>query len=219
MKPLYEESRPQTIDDIVGQPKAVHTIKHMAQRGLLGRVFFITGKSGSGKTTLARIIAKMVSLPYAINEFDAADLSIDRIRDIERECRMKPIGCSGHAYICNECHNLRGPILARLNTTLESPQVQDNSVWVFTTTLDGEKKLFDHEEIERVPFGSRTIPIRLASDDDVALAFAMRAREVAKKHGMDGRPLMEYIQLVKNNNYNLRQVFQSIEAGSMMPNR
>lgn len=206
--PLFEQARPQTLDDIVGQDKAVATVRRMTERGLCGRVFFISGLSGTGKTTLARIIVRSVSLPYAITEMDAADLSIDTIRDIERSCRSKPIGCQAHGIILNEVHALRGPILARLNTTLEMPCVQANSVFCLTTTLDGQKRMFE-DSIEDSPFSSRTIPIRLEAD---VVAFAERVRTVAKTIDCDPT-LSECIALVKRCKMNLRMAIQAVDAG------
>jgi hypothetical protein len=93
----------------------------------------------------------------------------------------------------------------------------DRIAKVTTTTL-GERKLFDDDEIERIPFGSRTIPIRLKSDEAVTLSFAIRARHVAQAEGLDGRDLTEYIALVRKHNHNLREVFQAIDAGLMLAN-
>lgn len=218
MPPLFELARPKALDEIVGQDQAIATVRRFANRGqqgefsegIVGRVFWITGPSGTGKTTLARIIARMVSLPYAIEELDAADLSVERIREIERSCRLKPMGCLAHAYVVNEAHSLRGPILARLNTTLEAPQVQCNSTWCFTTTLDGQQKLFSEDEIERVPFGSRTVPVRLRTN---IVAFAERVRTVAQANNLDGRPLADYIDLLKKHNGNMREAFQIVDSG------
>lgn len=220
MQALYEEHRPKSLDEIVGQAKAVRTIRGLADRapatsyghypGLVGRVFWITGVSGTGKTSLARIIARMVCEQYAIEELDAADLGIDRIREIESECRIRPIGCLARSYIINEAHTLRGAILARLNTTLETPAVSKNSTWCFTTTLDGEKKLFT-DEIETIPFSSRTIQIRLGDPD--VIPTAQHLQRVAQSHNLDGQPLAEYVKLLRSNHGNIRQCLQDIDAG------
>lgn len=203
----------------MGQDEAVALIRRVTKRGW-NRVFYLVGASGTGKTSLARIIASEASHRAYTLEMDAADLNLDRIRWIEDGCRFGGLGHDGkpclHAFVINEVHSLRGPILARLNTTLELPHVMRNSVWCLTTTTLGERKLFDADEIERVPFGSRTIPIRLKSDEAVALSFALRARDVAQAEGLDGRDLSEYVALVRKHNHNLREVFQAIDAGLML---
>lgn len=86
-------------------------------------------------------------------------------------------------------------------------------MFCFTTTLAGQQKLFNEDEIERVPFGSRTIPLRLDSTNVVA--FAERIRSVAQAANLDGKPLSDYIALVKRHNNNLRECLQAIDAGVM----
>jgi len=219
MLPLYEQYRPRTLDDVTGQGEAVDKIRAVSARGW-NRVFWIVGSSGTGKTTLARIIADTASHRAYRMEMDAADLSIDKIRWIEDCCKYGALGEGGqpclHSFIVNEAHCLRGPILARLNTTLELPTVMKNSVWVFTTTTAGERKLFDADEIERVPFGSRTIPVRLKANEQVTLDFAIRAKRIAEQEKLDGRPLEDYVALVRKHNHNMREVLQAVDAGEML---
>jgi DNA-binding NtrC family response regulator len=50
---LTEKYRPATWSDVVGQDKIVGRIRQLAQRGLAGRAYWITGQSGTGKTTIA----------------------------------------------------------------------------------------------------------------------------------------------------------------------
>ena len=57
MKPLYEEYRPASFDDVVGQDEILRKIRTLARRSLVGRVFWVTAHSGQGKTTIARLIA------------------------------------------------------------------------------------------------------------------------------------------------------------------
>jgi DNA polymerase-3 subunit gamma/tau len=49
MKPLYEKYRPKTLDDVLGQTKAVKVIKRLIQNGAGGRCFWVSGGSGTGK--------------------------------------------------------------------------------------------------------------------------------------------------------------------------
>ncbi len=212
---LTEDFRPKTLDEVVGQPAAVAKVRRLAEANLLiGKVFWIIGPSSSGKTTIGRIIANMVSQKYAQEEFPADDLSVDRIRDIERMCRCRPVGGGVHCLIINESHLLRGPILARLNTTFENPLVINNSTWVFTTTTAGHKKLFDDDEIETVPFGSRTTPIKLVQPDVVTIA--EHVRKIAQAAGCDGKPLGDYCRLAKDNSLSIRACLNAVEAGAML---
>lgn len=214
---LNQKYQPRCWADIAGQDEAVKQIQRLAERGLDGRVLWITGKSGTGKGSLAMVACHAaVGHSCAITTMNATDLSIDRCREIEKECRMSPVWGGCHAYCINECHRLRGLVLSYLNDLLELPHVMRTSFWAFTTTLDGEKKLFDEDEIESVPFGSRTIPIRLKYDESVTLAFALRAREIAQAEHLDGQPLDKYVACVRKHHHNLREVLNAIDAGEML---
>lgn len=213
MRPLYEECRPTTWSAVVGQEKAIKTIETLRKRGLGGRVLYITGGSGTGKTTIARLVAAELADEYCIIEIDAADLTMDRVREFERMCRCKPIGKGWHCFIVNEAHKLRNDVVSRLLSTFEAGDVQRSSTWIFTTTSDGDS-LFD-ENFDSGPFGSRCVQIGL-SQRNLAQPFAERALEIARAHGLDGQPIEKYIRLAKDCRNNLRDMLNRIEAGCMM---
>lgn len=215
MKALYEHYRPRTFDQLVGQDKLVQRMAVLRRRGLIGRVFWITGDSGTGKTTVARLIGSEIADDYAIIEVDAQDVGMDRVREFERMCRFKPLGKGCHVFIINEAHGLSSKVVSRLQTVLEQDDVQRNSTWVFTTTFQGQRKLFD-DAFDACPFMSRAIELSLEHGEDVVLAFAVRARQVADAEKLNGKPLDEYVQLVRASGCNMRKVLQQIEAGEML---
>jgi DNA polymerase-3 subunit gamma/tau len=49
--------RPQSLDDVLGQPRHVKSLKYFLKHNELPPVILISGKSGTGKTTTARIVA------------------------------------------------------------------------------------------------------------------------------------------------------------------
>lgn len=207
MANLAEKWRPHCWDDVVGQDKLKTQIASIRQSGgLLGQVFWLQGASGTGKTTVARILADEVQPYFDRNEIDAADLSLDQIREWEEMCRRPPVGCAGWAFIVNEAHNLRPASIERLLTTLEKPVVVKHSFWVFTTS---EKLLFG------VPFGSRVDAFTMAQDEQVTLAFALRLRTIAQTENLDGRPIEEYVALVRRHHHNLRECLRVIGRGEM----
>ncbi len=124
---LYEKYRPKTLDQIIGQGKAVKTITRLIQNGAGGRCFWISGISGSGKTTLARIIAGSIADDLYVNEYDSADqLSISALDKIEVDMQYRAFGKGGKCFIINEAHGLRKASIRRLLGLLE--RIPDYSV-------------------------------------------------------------------------------------------
>lgn len=218
--PLSEKYRPKTLQECVGQAGTIDAIKRITADGFNGQVFFFVCKSGTGKTSICRILANQATHPAYVNSWNAARLNVEKLDWINKTCRYGALGEDGkptpHVFLIDESHLLRGPILGELNTLLEEPHVVRNSFWMFTTTFAGERKLFDEDEIERVPFASRCKMWRMNYDEQVTLAFALRARDIARAENLDGRPLEEYIAMIRRHNWNLREVLQSIEMGEML---
>jgi replication-associated recombination protein RarA len=212
---LYEQYRPKTWGDVLGQPKAIRQIETIRTRtGLAGQCFWITGKSGQGKTTIARLIAGETSSPFATAEIDGADLDLETIRDLENKSRGKPLGGGTWCLIVNEAHSMRSAILARLNTALENPLIQKNATIIFTTTKCGEKNLFD-EEIEEIPFLSRCKRVAL-TDQGLMPVFAELSQRIATAENLNGQPIEVYQKLAKRCQNNMRAMLQSIENGDMI---
>src|SRR5205823_5413857 len=67
---------------------------------------------------------------------------------------------------------------------------------------------------ETAAFASRCGKYHLA-DKDMAYAFAVRARMIARNEGLDGQPLEKYLALVQRCKLNMREVISRIDAGEM----
>ena len=215
---LYQQYRPATWDDFVGQSKAVKAIRRIIERDGFDRgAFWIeasgANNSGVGKTTLAWIIARQLADDFFITELDGSRCDKRAVEAMESAARLcawstdKPF----KVWVINEAHAMTQGAVDALLTFLES--LPKHCVVIFTTTRRVDESLFgDHDS---GPFASRCHCVTL-TNQGLAQAFAERAQWIAQREGLDGQPIGAYVKLVQSCKNNMRAVLQRIEAGDML---
>jgi len=128
MTDLTQLLRPADFDAIVGQEHlaAVEApLRRLSESGQLGHSFFY-GPPGSGKTTLARVIAKVMDLPFY--EFNATSLKIEQLRKIFEQYKnalQRPL------IFIDEVHRL-----AKNQQEVLLPVMENNSVLVIGASTE-----------------------------------------------------------------------------------
>lgn len=213
MKQLFEQYRPRTLDQVLGQTKAVSQIARLSSIGIGGRALWISGASGTGKTTLARIVAASIADDINIIDYDSGDnITTAELDSIEQSMCLYGWGKGGRVYIINEAHGLKKPITRRFLGILE--RIPSHVVFIFTTTKVGQEKLFD-DNIDASPLLSRCDVLELTSQG-LSKVFAEHCQQIAQRHNLDGKPIQTYIRLAQDCKNNCRMMLQKIERGEML---
>lgn len=153
---LYRKWRPQTWDEIVGQPHIVQTLKNAVASGRVAHAYLFAGPRGTGKTTAARLLAKAVNCLAedpagrpcnqcehckAVNEgrfldlieIDAASQTgVDDVRDLRDKINFSPNQGKYKVYIIDEVHMFSTNAFNALLKTLEEPP--PHAIFILATT-------------------------------------------------------------------------------------
>jgi DNA polymerase-3 subunit gamma/tau len=192
---LARRFRPQAFDDVVGQEHVSRALTNAIRSGRVAHAYMFTGARGVGKTSTARILAKALNCPHAVdgvpcnqceicdgisagNDVDvleidgASNRGIDDIRSLRANVGVRSMRTQYKVYIIDEVHMLTKEAFNALLKTLEEPP--PNVKFVFCTT-----------EPNKVPdtILSRCQRFDFSSIDDVSIAD--RLREIAKAEGFE----------------------------------
>jgi len=152
---LYRKYRPQTFDDVVGQPSVTETLKTQLQTGRLSHAYLFTGTRGTGKTSCAKILAKAVNCENPQNgnpcnecascrsidsgacldvlEIDAASNNgVDNVRALRDDAIYTPAQVKKRVYIIDEVHMLSLSAFNALLKIIEEPP--EHLIFILATT-------------------------------------------------------------------------------------
>ncbi len=160
---FYRKYRPQNFENVSGQDVIVKTLSNAIVNNRIAHAYLFTGPRGTGKTSMARIFAKAINCKnrsskdfepcnqcqscLEINdgssldviEFDAAtNTSIDDIRALQDNAKIKPVNNKYKIYIIDEAHQLSKSAYGALLKILEEPP--EYIIFILATT-DPEKML------------------------------------------------------------------------------
>lgn len=180
---LARKLRPKAFSELIGQEHVSQTLLNALKNDRLPHALLFTGARGVGKTSAARILAKSLRCPNAVDfvpcgkcsdcediaagravdvmEVDgASNNSVDNIRELRETVGYMPAHGKYKVYIIDEVHMLSTSAFNALLKTLEEPP--SHVVFIFATT-----------EVQKIPvtilsrcqrFDFRRIPIRKIAD-------------------------------------------------------
>lgn len=187
----YRKYRPQSLDDLIGQPQIKQTLSKAVQSGDFAHAYLFCGPRGTGKTSTARILAKMVnctekgdnipcnkcasciSITDGSNldlfEIDAAsNRGIDDIRSLRETIKLAPTQSKRKIYIIDEVHMLTTEAFNALLKTLEEPPA--HVLFILATTESHKIPATILSRVQRLDFHLASIKDLVVGLEKIASA-------------------------------------------------
>ncbi len=198
--PLARKYRPQTFDELIGQPHVTETLMRALKTKRLGQAYLFAGQRGVGKTSAARILAKSLNCeqgptPTPCNrcanctqitegrsldvlEIDgASNRGIDEIRALRDTVGFAPTTGAFRVYIIDEVHMLTLEAFNALLKTLEEPPAHVR--FIFATTAPGKVPATILSRCQRFDFRRLEVPTLVAALTTVATKERLSIEEPA----------------------------------------
>jgi DNA polymerase-3 subunit gamma/tau len=195
---LARRFRPQTFAEVVGQERIAATLRNAILEGRVAHAYLFTGARGVGKTSMARIFAKALNCPNAVDgvpcntceicrsiaagqdvdvsEIDgASNRGIDDIRALRANVNVRSMRSKYKIYIVDEVHMLTKEAFNALLKTLEEPPPAVK--FVFCTTEPNKVPDTILSRCQRFDFGV------IATADIVS-----RLKQLAEAEGFEVEP-------------------------------
>lgn len=156
MAAIYQQARPFTFEQVVGQNHVKNVLVSALERNRIGHAYLFSGPRGVGKTTTARLLAMAVNCEHAnpaqrpcgvcescqlvrlgnhpdVIELDAAsNNSVEDVRDLREKVRLASMRGGKRVWVLDEAHMLSRAASNALLKTLEEPP--ENLVFILATT-------------------------------------------------------------------------------------
>lgn len=176
---LARRYRPRGFADVVGQEHVAQALKNAINSSRVAHAYLFTGARGVGKTSMARILAKSLNCPHAVegdpcNQCDicesiargsdvdvqeidgASNRGIDDIRQLRANVNVRSMRTRYKVYIVDEVHMLTKEAFNALLKTLEEPP--PSVKFVFCTTEPNKLPDTILSRCQRFDFGTIETP-------------------------------------------------------------